>query len=61
MSNKEEEKEAKLEEVLQELSKRKKLPQAVMGIKTADKETFPKGKNVKEEKLPPEEVKVKKE
>ena len=59
--SKQEEKEAELDDVLSELSKRKKLPQAVMGIKTADKESFPKGKVAKEEKLPPEEVKIKKE
>lgn len=56
---KKEEKEAELADVLQEASKRKKIPEIVAGVPVAEKEKFPEGEQAKEEKLPPEKVEVK--
>jgi hypothetical protein len=60
--SKKEEKEAELTDVLQEASKRKKIPEIVAGVPTSEKaEKFPEGQQAKEEKLPSEKVEVKKE
>jgi hypothetical protein len=53
------EKEAELTDVLQEASKRKKIPEIVAGVPISDKaEKFPEGQQAKEEKLPSEKVEI---
>lgn len=60
--SKKEEKEANLTDVLQEASKRKKLPEIVAGVPSSgNAEKFPEGQQAKEEKLPTEKVEIKKE
>jgi hypothetical protein len=60
--SKKEEKEAELTDVLQEASKRKKIPEIVAGVpKSENVERFPEGQQAKEEKLPTEKVEIKKE
>ena len=60
--SKKEEKEANLTDVLQEASKRKKIPEIVAGVPVSESaEKFSEGQQAKEEKLPPEKVEIKKE
>jgi hypothetical protein len=59
MVKNEEEKEADLVDVMIEAKRRNKLPDIFTAVpESAKAEKFPKGEQVKEEKLPPEKVEI---